>query len=383
MGKNKLFKFFITFLALTLFISTPFSFGKSYANEVKQSNVVSIKNVQENDVYNNVSLDGEVVVSSDLKIEKKGNGVKLDNVYLKNQTSDTIKKFNDTNTVQPLSLYEVDGLILNTTDSLTVADSTDLFFFSPTSNKTLLTQFSSVNSDYELELCIVDWDNMLLYNTGIVREEDQLLLLTDLPAGDYALEMRSKGSLGDNYNLKMNASNPSNFTEVLTLTNTYNQFVAKYADGSIYANGKYVLNMNGSNTHLDWERNYYFPSGGGYRQRKHSISNVNIKSISRPISYSSSYASSNNAIMIYLNTGTSFMYHESQYQSGTNPYYHSSFVDILGKTTPRQIDADDFNYGDHILIFNLNTGQPIDFYSVLNFYYGAGIEALPTVSFLN
>ena len=56
---------------------------------------------------------------------------------------------------------------------------------------------------------------------------------------------------------------------------------------------------------------------------------------------------------------------------------------ILGKTTPRQIDTDDFNYGDHILIFDLNTGQPIDFYSVLNFYYGAGIETLPIINYLN
>lgn len=142
---------------------------------------------------------------------------------------------------------------------------------------------------------------------------------------------------------------------------------------SYLIDGKYVLNTNESNPHLDWERNYYFSSGGGYSQRKHSISNVKVKSISRPVSYTSSYASSDNAIMIYLNPGTSFTYHESQYQSGTNPYYHSSFIDILGKNTPRKIDSDDFNYGDHILILNLNTGQPIDFYSVLNFYYGAGV----------
>lgn len=387
MLKNSFFKYFVSLLVVTLFFSNSFYLGKSFANEITASNELGIINIQndfqENDTYNTVNLESEMFKLNDFKIEKKGMEIKLENAHLKNQTSNTINKLNDINTIQPLSLYEVNGLVLNTTDSLTIADPTDLFFFSPSSNKTLLAQLLSANNDYELELYLVDWDNMVLYNTGIVKANNQLLVLTDLPIGDYALEIRSKGSVGDNYDLNMNVSNPSNFTEVLTLTNSLSQFVAKYADGSVYANGKYALNLNGNNAHLDWERNYYFSDSGGYKQRKHSISNVKIKSISRPISYSSSYASSNNAIMIYLNTGTSFLYHESQYQSGTNPYYHSSFVDILGKTTPRQIDTDDFNYGDHILIFDLNTGQPIDFYSVLNFYYGAGIETLPIINYLN
>ena len=82
---------------------------------------------------------------------------------------------------------------------MTIADPTDLFFFSPSSNKTLLAQLLSANNDYELELYLVDWDNMVLYNTGIVKANNQLLVLTDLPIGDYALEIRSKGSVGDNY----------------------------------------------------------------------------------------------------------------------------------------------------------------------------------------
>lgn len=387
MLKNNFFKYFVTLFVVAVFFSNSFYLSKSSASQIKDSNnsqiMINQSNLQENDIYNNVNLENETFKLSTLKIKKEGKGIKLDNAYLKNQAGNTINKLTGLNAVQPQSLYQVNELVLNTTDSLTTADSADLFFFSASSNKTLLAQLLSTNNDYELELYLVDWSNMVLYNTGIVKANNELLVLTDLPTGDYALEIRSKGSLGDNYNLNMNASNPANFTEVLTLTNSLKQFVAKYADGSVYTNGKYVLNLNGDNSHLDWERNFRFSDNGGYTQRNHSISNVKIKNISQPISYSSSYASSNNAIMIYLNTGTSFMYHESQYQSGKNPYYHSSFVDTLGKTTPRQIDTDDFNYGDHILIFDLNTGQPIDFYSVLNFYYGAGIEKLPTINYLN
>ncbi len=54
--------------------------------------------------------------------------------------------------------------------------------------------------------------------------------------------------------------------------------------------------------------------------------------------------------MVYLDEGTLFIYHESQYQSGPDSYYYSSFVDTLGKKTPRRLEADDYNYGNLILI---------------------------------
>ncbi|KYD24995.1 hypothetical protein B4110_3810 [Parageobacillus toebii] len=86
--------------------------------------------------------------------------------------------------------------------------------------------------------------------------------------------------------------------------------------------------------------------------------------------------------MVYLDVGTLFTYHESQYQSGPDPYYYSSFVDTLGKETPRRLEADDFNYGDHILIVDLKTGKSIDFFSVLNFYYASKVEPLPSIKYL-
>ncbi|TCL48001.1 hypothetical protein EDD69_1106 [Thermolongibacillus altinsuensis] len=114
----------------------------------------------------------------------------------------------------------------------------------------------------------------------------------------------------------------------------------------------------------------------------HSLSDIKISAVSEPITYSSSYASSDFAIMVYLDVGTLFTYHESQYQSDPTPYYYSSFVDTLGKETPRRLEADDFNYGDHILIVDLTTGKSIDFLSVLNFYYASGVEPLPSIDYL-
>ncbi|MNP63049.1 hypothetical protein D3C76_1583960 [compost metagenome] len=78
------------------------------------------------------------------------------------------------------------------------------------------------------------------------------------------------------------------------------------------------------------------------------------------------------------------MHHAAYYQSGPDHVYESSFDDISGRLTPRYLDQEDFdNWGDHILVYDLNTNKAIDFYSVLNFYYGAGIEANPVVNFLN
>ncbi|GAB7387165.1 hypothetical protein BSNK01_10010 [Bacillaceae bacterium] len=51
--------------------------------------------------------------------------------------------------------------------------------------------------------------------------------------------------------------------------------------------------------------------------------------------------------------------------------------------TPRRLEADDYNDGEHILIVDLTTGKPIDFFSVLNFYYASGVEPLPSINYLD
>lgn len=363
-GKVLLLVFTLIFTLVTIGVQ------KSYANELLRTkpNMNSIIELQKSLEFTEESLAVDI---DKAKIETE---IKIN--------EDEAIKIESDNKFKPQSQYGVGGLILNTQDSLTEEDPMDLFFFSPTSDKILVSRILSGNEDYILQLYVVDYENGLAYPTEFTTSPGKLMLI-NIPAGDYALGVLSKGTLGDSYTIQMNTSNPANFNEALYISQDLTKFVAKYSDGSLYSNGQYVLNVNGiNNEHLNWERKYYFSYNGGYSQRTHSLSDIKISSISSPISYSSNYASSDFAIMVYLDVGTLFTYHESQYQSGPNPYYYSSFVDTLGKNTPRRLEADDFNYGDHILIVDLTTGKSIDFFSVLNFYYASGVEPLPSVNYL-
>ncbi|WNG23680.1 hypothetical protein F0U62_06295 [Cystobacter fuscus] len=199
-----------------------------------------------------------------------------------------------------------------------------------------------------------------------------------------ALRVYSAGALGNTYTIKLNAANPRGASSIRSLSGSYLQAVLGYPNGDIYANGSYVVTVGGTNAHLDWKREFYFPWDGNYESRTHSIYSAKILNVSAPVSYTSSYASSTNAILIYLDKGTGFMHHQSSFRSGPPVQYYSSFVDTIGKTTPRSLDSDDLtNWGDQILAYDLNTGKPIDFFSVLNFYYASGVEALPTITWLN
>ncbi|MDU0070259.1 MULTISPECIES: hypothetical protein [Bacillus] len=265
--------------------------------------------------------------------------------------------------------------------SLTETNKDDLWFFSTPSDRTFIARILSNNADYTVQLYVVDWEKGQAIPTNISASAGNLIALNELPKGDYALRVFSAGDVGDSYTIQMNARNPAHFTSAVSVSSSLQQFVAEYEDGSVYANGTFVYNKNGGNSHLDWKRVFYFPYGGGYTQRTHEIADAKVKSVSAPVSYKASYASSEEAIMVYLDKGTLFMHHQSAFQSGVG--YEGSFVDTLGKVTPRRIDDNDFEYGDHILIVDLKTGKSIDFFSVLNYYYASGVEKIPAIQYLN
>lgn len=282
------------------------------------------------------------------------------------------------------AVYEVDGSLMNFTDSLQADDPDDYWFFSVNTDRSMVLKLLSGNSDYLAQLYIVDWSTGQAYPTSVGAYAQTQIALKNLPAGDYLFRVYSEGSVGDAYTLRMNAANPADYSSLTSISDSLKYVVAAYANGDIYSSGVLVGNTQGNNTHLDWKREYYFSWGSGYSSRTHEISNVKIASVSAPVSYTSSYASSSNAILIYLDTDTLFMYHQSYYQSGPDHIYESSFDDTLGKRTPRYLDDEDIDsYGPHILVYDLNTQKAIDFYSVLNFYYAAEIEPDPTVRALN
>lgn len=292
-----------------------------------------------------------------------------------------VKKPSNENGFKTSSMYNSDDQVFNTTSVLDENNPDDMYFFSTSSDRTFITRILSDNSDYHLKLYVVNWDTGEAQPSNISMAAGNLVLLKELPAGDYMIRVYSEGTTGDSYNIQLNAKNPSNYSSVKSVTSNLQAFVAEYGDGSVYANGTLLYNSNTKTSSLDWEREYYFSYGGGYNQRTHSISDVKVKNISDPVTYRSSYASSSSAIMVYLDTGTLFMHHVSAYQTGVG--YDDSFLDTLGKKTPRRLDSDDQNYGDHILIVDLKTGKAIDFFSVLNYYYASGAESLPVIKYIN
>lgn len=266
--------------------------------------------------------------------------------------------------------------------SLTESNDVDFYFFTVTKDTFMIARLISDNADYWTVLYMIDYETGTATPTNIGNYSGNLIALNGLPEGDYAFAVASDSTLGESYSLQLNATNPAgSYSSIIKLTTSLQQFVLQYSNNDVYANGTFVYNTSStaSTEYLDWERNYYFSYDGNYNQRTQSISYVKIKAVSGPYSYSSSYASSDNVMLIYLDEDTLYTYFESQFQSVPH-YYYSSFVDILGKTTPRRLEADDYQYGEHILVYDLNTGKPIDFYSVLNFYYGSGIENLPIIT---
>ena len=136
----------------------------------------------------------------------------------------------------------------------------------------------------------------------------------------------------------------------------------------------------GSN--LTWTRTDKYSWGSGYEQRTHSVYNVKVRSISSPVSYSSKQGSSDCAVLLYCDEGTTFSYVHSYYQSGENHVYESTTKDTTDRNTPRGLDAIDFAEGNqHILVYDLKMGKVIDFYSTLNIFYAGGYEPQPTIRF--
>ncbi|QNU65355.1 hypothetical protein EHE19_010425 [Ruminiclostridium herbifermentans] len=396
-------------LALIVTIALLLSSFSTYASEIDTKNFISAGDIKNLKTINAIDEQNSLVkvdesigdfnvethfevdktqkslkipkLSDDKEIKNAKNKINSSKSLLSNNESEEYSKSNSTGS----GLYLLDDnprAIVN--ETLTEEKYMDFYFFTVTKDTFMVARLDSNNSYYKADLYIIDYETGNAILTNISSYANNIIALNGLPQGDYALAIYSMDNVGASYSLKINATNPyGGYNSIIKITQDLQQFVLKYNDNSIYANGVYVCNTSPSavNSHLDWERDYFFSYGGNYSNRDLSISSVKIKNVVGPVTYSSSYASSQNVMLIYLDIGTLYTYFESQFQSVPH-YYYSSFVDVLGKTTPRRLDADDFNYGDHILAFDLNTGRSIDFYSVLNYYYAAGIESLPTITFI-
>lgn len=332
---------------------------------------------------------GDELLTEQLSVHSLNDSVSLET----EENNKLLKQYLNDNENYLLSEEKVNGVRLednpNTklTGELTEQISYYYYVFSvKDSSKLLLATLISENSDYAAVLCKVD-ENGKLESTGILGSKGSLIHLNGLPIGNYAFVIYSiSENRGQKYSFYINASNPSadiKSTPFLSTKGDVTKTIIEYTTGDVYANGKLIYNTStrtGSN--LEWERVNEVTWTGGYEQRTHKVSSPKIKMISKPASYSSSYASSDSVVLIFCDVDTVFTYFHSKYQSGPDHFYDKSFIDTFGKLTPRSLDKQDFEGGnEHILVFDLNSGKVIDFYSQLNVYYGAGYESDPEIEF--
>jgi hypothetical protein len=69
-----------------------------------------------------------------------------------------VKKPSNENVFKTSSMYNSDDQVFNTTSVLDENNPDDMYFFSTSSDRTLITRILSNNSDYHLKLYVVNWD---------------------------------------------------------------------------------------------------------------------------------------------------------------------------------------------------------------------------------
>ena len=265
-------------------------------------------------------------------------------------------------------------------NSYTVTLGTDqahFLLFTVSTSRVMFSKFTSGNSEYAMALCQVTSDGSILQVTDFYTSGSQINAI--LGAGQYAFAILNGGTTyGNSYTVSVNTSTPgTNVTNaaIHDVNSYYSHIVTLVVMDNktyIYADGKVVTDLDDT-SELDWERVLDLSWSTGYNYNKHKISNVVVRDVSLPIIYKSDFASSNNAVIIYLGVGTSYMYNESKWDTTTG-YRVFHFLDPLGNETPRRLTADDINNYRCWLIYDLDTGESIDFCSPLNWYYATGTE---------
>lgn len=266
---------------------------------------------------------------------------------------------------------------------LTADDNMDMYFFDVTSSKFLVAQLTSDNSNYYARIYFVNYETGEAVPSNVGGPAGNLIGVNGIPEGSYAFVISSPdGTVGDSYTFRLNATNPSG--NIASTRKVYGDFrmLLEYTSGAVFADGVYVYNTSmmhdaSANEHMNWEKDDNVSWGSGYIHRGHKVYHITIKNVAGPVSYSSQYATTDNAMLVYCDVDTCFSFMESAYQSDQS--HEMTFVDTFGKTTPRALTADDFLDSEHILVFDMNTGKSVDFYSPLNLYYAIGAAGTPKV----
>lgn len=277
-------------------------------------------------------------------------------------------------------------------DQLTVSDTIGIHLFTVTSNKFLMAQLNVANEDCMVRIYFVDFSTGTLTPSNIVKTAGELMVVSNLPTGDYAFVVSSLDNEPDiSYTLSVNAVNPAgNLKRAYWLTSDLQEAGLLYTSNHLYSNGNLVFNFNNPAEHdLNWLRIYEVKWSGGYSEKTHEIYNVVLNS-RQPymtsqdggpgiFSYKATSVSADHAVILNLGVGTGFSYMDSNYQSGGK--HNMTMTDIFGKKTPRNLDQDDFdmNLGEFQIIYDLDKGKVVDFYGPLNFFYQTGAETVESL----
>lgn len=258
-------------------------------------------------------------------------------------------------------------------------DQVHILLFQLSESKVLFSKMTSNNSEYAYQIYKVNSDGTLTPYSNAVLAGEQIT--GTISSGQYAFVVANTGtSYGSSYTMYMNTvtPSPSNVASMslVSLSSSYKhvtvQMITTSGDMVVYCDGVRVID-EGSPSMLDWERVLDLSWSSGYNYNKHEIYNAVVSGISSVGTYTSDYVTSNNAVILYLDVGTGYMYNESKRNWDTGEHiFH--FYDPAGNTTPRTLNAYDIANYNCRLVFDLNTGRPIDFWSFLNWYYATGTE---------
>lgn len=85
------------------------------------------------------------------------------------------------------------------------------------------------------------------------------------------------------------------------------------------------------------------------------------------------YGISNNALFVELDEGTNWTMFRSTMTNINGDVTHDiNYSDLIGKETPRGMDAEDISFGPHYLVIDLNKNLIVDFASYFNYWYIEG-----------
>lgn len=257
-------------------------------------------------------------------------------------------------------------------------DQIHIFLFTLTEATFIFSKMTSSNALYSYSIYTVEDNVLYSYSNSVLANGE---LNGSLPAGQYAFVVENRGgAYGDTYTLFMNTATPvpndATSLTIISLSNSYLHVTVRFTTSAgkmiVYCDGARIFDETDSSL-LDWERVYDLTWSSGYNYNKHAIYSAKISGVSPVGTYTSKYVSSENAVILYLDAGTGYMYNESRRNWNTGEHiFH--FLDPFGVETPRTLTNYDIANYQCWLVFDLATGRPIDFWSWLNWYYATGAE---------